>query len=245
MRSAFKPGYKASITDWAQIPSGVILQQAVAQQCNEAMRMCFGYHLLKIGDLSCQIDVPGCTIQHAIQLGTESRNGASVVALPTELPFVENSIDAILLAHQLDFAADPHQILREIERVITSDGYLVVTGFNPFSLDGVINTMPSKKHKPLRLARYFRQGRVADWLHLLGFEIVEQRKIAHFSLMFNRQRKPNVKAERFFRRFLSWFGSSYIIVARKREMPLSKIPSGWKLKPKFSTLGASARISAK
>ena len=244
MRRAFKPDYSASISRWEQIPSGSILRRAVAQQCNDAMRMSFGYHLLKIGDLSCQIDVPGCTIQHTVRLGSATEFGASVVAMPTELPFVENSVDAILLTHQLDFAADPHQLLREVERVITSDGYLVVTGFNPFSFDGVAHWLSFRKHNPLRLARYFRQGRVCDWLNLLGFEIIEQRKIAHFSLLFNRQKMPSAKAQRFFKRFLSWFGSSYIIVARKREMPLSKIPTGWKLKPKFSTLGASARHAA-
>ena len=41
-----------------------------------------------------------------------------------------------MLPHVLEFDANPHQILREVERVLVPEGSVVVTGFNPYSLWG-------------------------------------------------------------------------------------------------------------
>ena len=47
-----------------------------------------------------------------------------------------NSVDLVVLPHVLEFDANPHQILREVERVLVPEGSVVVTGFNPYSLWG-------------------------------------------------------------------------------------------------------------
>ena len=39
-------------------------------------------------------------------------------ASPLALPFIEKEMDACLLANTLNFAQDPHQILREAHRVL-------------------------------------------------------------------------------------------------------------------------------
>ncbi len=62
-----------------------------------------------------------------------------VLASPYQLPFAEKSVDACLLSHTLAYAANPHRILREVDRVLIDDGWLVISGFNPFSLLGLGN----------------------------------------------------------------------------------------------------------
>ena len=42
-------------------------------------------------------------------------------------------MDACLLANTLNFAQDPHQILREAHRVLKDDGWIYITLFNPMS----------------------------------------------------------------------------------------------------------------
>lgn len=60
-----------------------------------------------------------------------------------ELPFAANSIDLAVLPQRHEFHDNPHQILREVERILIPDGQLVITGFNPLSLWGLRRQMPN------------------------------------------------------------------------------------------------------
>ena len=51
-----------------------------------------------------------------------------------ELPIATQSIDLVLLPHVLEFAEEPHAVLREVDRVMMPEGRLVIVGFNPWSL---------------------------------------------------------------------------------------------------------------
>ena len=53
------------------------------------------------------------------------------------LPFPQHSVDLVVLPHSLELARDPHQTLREVERVLVPEGRVVIAGFNPASLWGM------------------------------------------------------------------------------------------------------------
>ena len=57
--------------------------------------------------------------------------GAALVAEPAALSLQSDSVDVMLLPHTLEFAPDPHEVLREAARVLTGEGELVVLGFEP------------------------------------------------------------------------------------------------------------------
>ena len=59
-----------------------------------------------------------------------------------QLPFAANSIDLVVMPHVLEFYDDPHQILREVERILIPEGQIVLTGFNPYSLWGLRRRLP-------------------------------------------------------------------------------------------------------
>jgi SAM-dependent methyltransferase len=88
-----------------------------------------------------------------------------------ELPFESQSLDMIVLPHVLEFSENPHQLLREVERVLMPEGRVVITGFNPMSLWGL-------RHAALkRWAPVWPEGcepihlsRLKDWLKLLSCE---------------------------------------------------------------------------
>ena len=54
-----------------------------------------------------------------------------------ELPFASESVDLIVLPHAFEFARSPHQILREVDRVLIPEGQVIISGFNPASLWGI------------------------------------------------------------------------------------------------------------
>jgi len=38
------------------------------------------------------------------------------------------------MPHTLEFTNDPHQVLREVDRVLIPEGHVVILAFNPWSL---------------------------------------------------------------------------------------------------------------
>lgn len=225
---------------WSTLPRGSALKHAIEVECDESSRMFFGYHLVKLGTLSAQIDIPSCPIKHVVSQTPVKQESSSIVSTSRELPFLENSVDAFLIANELDFASDPHQILREVDRAITPNGYVMLTGFNPLSIAGVLRFIPHKRVGFLREARFFTKARVKDWLQLLGFEIIEHRTFAHFSLLSSQHNRPMNKLHRLCSKYFPWSGAMYVIIARKRVVPLSVVKPSWRLKPRFSTVGANA-----
>jgi SAM-dependent methyltransferase len=91
----------------------------------------------------------------------------------SELPFASESIDLIVLPHVLEFAADPHQILREVDRVLRPEGRLVISGFNPASLWGArqyISRLIGSPYLP-RDGQFISLIRIKDWLQLLNYSL--------------------------------------------------------------------------
>ncbi|HLL09543.1 MAG TPA: methyltransferase domain-containing protein [Rubrivivax sp.] len=97
------------------------------------------------------------------------------------LPFPNASIDLVVLPHSLELARDPHQTLREVERVLVPEGRVVIAGFNPASLWGLRQRGGRMKQglglhrgQSLYLPRagdFIGYRRLRDWLRLLGFEV--------------------------------------------------------------------------
>ncbi len=56
----------------------------------------------------------------------EGARGLTMLADETTLPLADRSIDRVLLIHGLEFGEPPNELLREIWRVLTDDGRLLV-----------------------------------------------------------------------------------------------------------------------
>ncbi len=88
-----------------------------------------------------------------------------------ELPFATNSVDLVVMPHVLEFHADRHQILREVERILIAEGQLVITGFNPLSLWGLRQRLRMGPDEYPLNGGYISVLRLKDWLQLLSFEV--------------------------------------------------------------------------
>jgi SAM-dependent methyltransferase len=133
-------------------------------------------------------------------------------------------VDVVVLHHLLEFEPHPHQVLREVNRVLIGEGHAVIIGFNPWSLWGLWRHALAWRHQPPWCGCFFSQRRVKDWLRLLGFDIVHAR---HFYF------RPPVKGPFFTTLFSFWektgayrwpyCGGAYIVVAKKRLVCLTPI----------------------
>ncbi|WP_044470950.1 class I SAM-dependent methyltransferase [Mannheimia massilioguelmaensis] len=202
-------------TSWQQLPNGQDYCNALSQYFANWLPNILGYQVLKIGGLSGEIllDLP---MRHQLIISPKISNNLTalcdqsdismVQSKITELPLIEKSIDACFLINTLNFTEDPHQVLREINRVITDSGLLFISLFNP------INPL----YKPIfaysspykfKLRRYLT-CRVIDWLELLNFEILGCEKLSISS-----------------HRKATWFAPLIVIVAQKRTCPLTLQPA--------------------
>lgn len=109
------------------------------------------------------------------------------------LPIKNNVLDNIVLPFVLEFSRDPHQILRECNRTLADDGYLLMTGFNPLSPAIFGGWFASRGKQFPWVGRYFSTVRVRDWLSLLGYEIVDSH---YFIADFWLGSQHSVRAER-------------------------------------------------
>jgi hypothetical protein len=236
---ANKPRYPRN---WCDLPIGEDIKVLLEGRLEELCRHFFGYHLVKLGDLSSQLELRSCPIKHVVSQSDQFNPACSLVSSSHQLPYAENSIDAFILAHELDFAQDPHQIIREVDRCIMANGHLIVIGFNPFSPAGLLKYLPINRNSVLHDARFFSHLRINDWLQLLGFEILDLQHMLCSELFFERKVNDQSRLQLWSQKHLPFFSSIYIIVAKKRVLPLSLIKTRWKAKPSFSALGASMRV---
>ncbi|TEW56765.1 methyltransferase domain-containing protein [Psychromonas sp. RZ22] len=212
------------MTDWSQLNNGQYLQAQTQHLVNSTVAQCFGYNLLKLGRLSTQLKTNKSPIIQQINCAEDGEN----LDLQSELhhlPFQDSTIDLCILVHELDFSSDPHQLLREIDRVLTLDGTLIISGYNPYSLFGLRSLFMSQSKQTARL---FSPNRVIDWLHLLGFEIKQKQHLDYISM---RPKGPiSSFIENIGLRYFPFFCSVYFIVAKKQCTPITPIKSSFEFR---------------
>ncbi|WDE09588.1 class I SAM-dependent methyltransferase [Thalassomonas haliotis] len=261
-----QPHYPKS---WQSLPNGELILSAINKQLEPWWPKFFGYYLLKIGALSGAISCDDSPIPQQLtvtqqtsqlarqqenqQAGRQSDQSADefagqgdIIADIDDLPLLKQSVDVCVLSHALEFSLDPHHVVREANRVLMPNGYLVITGFNPFSLAGINKLIPYRKNKNPWNERFFSPMRVKDWLHLMGYEIIADHRCLHHSLATNvRQGKLSGYWQSFANNYLTSLGSVYVIIAKKRVLPLTPIKPKWQLRPSFQPVKVSTMNSPK
>ena len=153
------------------------------QHLNAAVADIFGYHAMQLGlpeiDALCENRMPlrFCASDRLLDArlynGEGEHTKVAVINRFEELPFASASIDLVVMPHILEFAHEPHQVLREVDRVLVPEGQVVITGFNPGSLWGlrqVLARLGMSAYLP-RTGQFIALPRLKDWLKLLSFEV--------------------------------------------------------------------------
>jgi SAM-dependent methyltransferase len=168
-------------SDFLRSPPGRYMLQWEQQHLDAAVSDIFGYHALQLGlpELDALRENRMPLRIRAADRGLAPEPGAghpcrlAVVNRYEELPFATQSIDLVVMPHILEFAGEPHQVLREVDRVLVPEGHVVITGFNPASLWGLrqaLTRLGAASYLP-REAQFISLHRIKDWLKLLSFEV--------------------------------------------------------------------------
>ncbi|MBT7334068.1 MAG: methyltransferase domain-containing protein [Gammaproteobacteria bacterium] len=131
-----------------------------------------------------------CMVRCPVFIGPINQSTcAGLVGMATQLealPFRSNSIDGIILHHALELTSDPRVALREVCRVLSPGGRLIIVGFNPWSLLGIRRLYAHFFNDSLSNHCLINPLRLFDWLTLLGFELDEAPIYCGYGLPINR-----------------------------------------------------------
>jgi SAM-dependent methyltransferase len=226
-----------TLADWFATPLGRYVCAREQVYFDSTLADLFGFHALQIG-------LPECPFLHASRITTrltvDLEEPAQVLADPHWLPFPENSIDLVVLPHALEFTDEPHQLLREVYRVIRPEGQVLIAGFNPFSLFGLKRYFGREQSMPWN-GNFVALYRLKDWLSLLGFEVTGGRLDAY---------APPFAQEKWRKRFQffegagdRWWpiaGGVYFLRATKRLLGMRVITPAWSRRVRKKALASAA-----
>lgn len=180
----------------------------------------FGYYLMGAGFGRPRLDTSSSPIKHRFFMSENFYADAPVASVQSklsDLAVASDTVDVALLHHSLDFNANPHSLLREVTRTLIPGGKLVVIGFNPWSLWGLVRLFRARSVRAPWFGNFLSPFRVSDWLRLLDFQ-VDGCESAIYSLpSLNSSGQPRLSLlNTTGQRFLPRHGAVYMMVATKR-----------------------------
>lgn len=217
------------LTQWFQTPLGQVTLQFERIAAKAIVERMFGYHILQVGGSEEHLLINDSPISHKILFSASYRpGGKNAVADIEQLPLANDSIDAVVVHHGLDFTEDSHALLREVTRVLRPGGQLLVIGFNPLSQWGLVRLFRRRLAVPWR-GRFIARHRLMDWFRLLDLKIDQSLTGLHFPpLNFSWLLSKAERLEEMGNKFGSPFGGVYLISCVKQVAPLTPILPNWK-----------------
>ena len=214
-----------TLQEWFATPPGQYLLEKEQAYLDDVTPDIFGFHAMQLGMPEVDL-LRESRIAHRVRIAAADR--PDVYAKCHELPLATNSIDMVLLPHVLEFAAEPHAILREVDRVMMPEGRLVIVGFNPWSLWGLRSSVGFSRNDYPWNGRFVSLPRVKDWLALLGFDVNAGRLVGYAPPF------DNVKLRRTFDfmepagdRWWAVGGAVYMLQAIKRVRGMRLLTPAW------------------
>ncbi len=235
---------------WLETPAGAYVRAWQQARLDALTADIFGFNAMQIG-------LPQINALQANRMpnkwltdthfppanGDGSRSPIVVVHDFAELPFASQSLDLVVLPHVLEFADEPHQVLREVERVLIPEGQVIICGFNPASLWGlrqVASRVTGADFLPQN-GEFISLPRLKDWLKLLNMEVNR----GHFGCY-----APPCVTEKWLNRFTfmekaggrwwPYLGAVYIVQGIKRIRGMRLIGPAWTRKTAAAPQGVPA-----
>ncbi len=231
LKSSNIPEYGVALRHWLQQPVGQKLLFLEQQKINTIVPTLFGYNAIMLGQTDFAACLQQSTIKkrYVINEDVSCQNLENYTLLSSRqdrLAIGSGLIDVVYLAHCLEFASNPHEVLREVYRVMRADGHLILTMFNPFSLWGIWRGVAKYAYDVPWKSNFISIVKLKDWLALLGFDIMRVNYLG-FNLPLGGKINKLSWLERKAQQYELPVGAVYLIEANKRVIPLTPITPVW------------------
>lgn len=235
---------RLALRRWYHTPLGEAVGEAELALLEQVLPNLFGYHLLQLGQPQGRDMLASSRIPHRMILDDLPPEGVPPASRLTgdseQLPLGSDTLDVVLVPHMLEFATQPHQLLREAERVLIPEGHLVLLGFNPWSQFGIRRLLTGWRDDSPWNGHFYSALRLRDWLALLGFDtVLVQNYYFRPPLQHARLLRSLGRMESLAKRFIAPLGGGYILVAKKRVATLTPIKPRWRSRRRLLPVGAA------
>ncbi|MEH6617757.1 MAG: class I SAM-dependent methyltransferase [Porticoccus sp.] len=224
---------QTSLDSWFQTHHGQYLLQREREALIQVMPELGAHRMMRLGVTSNQLLTGEFNHLHSFSIGAQSdtQTDCEVTADYDSLPLPSETVDTVLLHHSLEFSQYPHEVLKEVARVLTPCGHLVLVVLNPISLFGLAK-WPARLLSSQAIWRHhnLRHRRLLDWLRLLNCQPISAVS-GSFPLPVQWPRTDDQVGftERIGQKYRLPWGAFYIVVARKYvARPTSPGPRRWK-----------------
>jgi len=226
------------LRDWFQTALG---EQLLAQEqaCLERLFSdLFGHYLVQLGFSDSGFDLSGVSrFRSHVVLDSELMSqvaGSPMLGSAEQLPLATDSVDVVLMPHTLDFSNDPHQVLREVERVLIPEGRLIILGFNPWSLWGLWRLFHCRSNAVPWCGHFLAQRRTHDWLSLLGFDVEKMCRLMFLPPLKGQGIMGQMAGmDRLGRRYWPLLSGVYVVQAVKRVSTMTLVGVDWKARARI------------
>lgn len=231
-----KSGEFLATRNWLASPIGQALLAQESRLLEEALNGLFGQECLQLGIWGeprgflkfARTQRTACI---ASPPNAADGENPSAFARLHRLPVASDSIDVVILPHTLDYSARQPEILREVHRVLRSDGHLVVLGFMRGGLWGLRRLVPGAGMPP-NTGSLVGDGQLSDWLKLLDLKIHQRTRYFFKWPLPSRSASTSPVWEDRGRRWWPELSACYMLTAQKRLYTMTPIKQPWRARPK-------------
>jgi SAM-dependent methyltransferase len=218
---------------WLESPLGAAVLALEQRLLQDPLADIVGFELLQVGRWGDMARLcAAARTQHRTCIAPDASGPHAIRASYDALPITSNSVEAVLLPHTLEHCARPHQLLREVERVLVGEGSVVICAFSPWGPWGARHYTSSGRFPP-HAARLLSEHRTRDWLTLLGFEVVAARRYLFAPPWSQRMfgLDPDSWLEQQGPLLAPPLAGAYLLKARKRVHAVTPIRPAWTSRP--------------
>jgi SAM-dependent methyltransferase len=163
-------------SSWLDTPLGRRVVDLERDLMHDALADVFGFELLQVGAWGRGTELSATArTQNRRWIAPDATGPGALRAQYDALPIASGSVEAVVLPHTLEYAPRPHELLREVDRVLRGEGQVLICGFNPHGPWGIRHRASGGRFPP-SADRLMSEGRLRDWLRLLGFEVASTRR---------------------------------------------------------------------
>jgi SAM-dependent methyltransferase len=226
----------ARFEHWFESLAGQKILPIQQSMVDDVLAHSFGYHLLQLSVSRSAELYTECRVQrqfrcHPLPIPIVP-TPSSEIAMPMcqavmcdfeQLPFEGDSLDVVVLHHVHELVDNPHQLLREIHRVVVANGRLIIMGVNPWSLRGLYARVMRYRSPAVWHNQIISCRRMDDWLGLLGF------KVSKVEYGFKSPKVLSQSTNGLIKRLLAaWpFGGIYMMSAVKQQAGMTFVRPVW------------------